>query len=140
MAGRVQAIVVSGQRPDLEPGQLRRPQRRGKADQDQRAITPSGQIVGDHLDRGAQQIEHQGGLFAQRPAVRPADAGEGGGHQRRRGRRRIAGQQMQIAQRGVAQPQGVDGQAPARLGREKRGDGLGRGRGWDLGMLRHTSR
>ncbi len=35
---------------------------------------------------------------------------------------------MQIAQRGMAQPQGVDREPPARLGREKRRDGLGRRR------------
>ena len=42
---------------------------------------------------------------------------------------------MQIAQRGMTQPQGVDREPPARFGREKRRDGLGRGRQGGLAMF-----
>ncbi len=53
----------------------------------------------------------------------------------RGGRRRITGEEVQVAQRRMTQPQGVDREPPARFGREKRRDGLGRCRQGGLAML-----
>jgi hypothetical protein len=39
----------------------------------------------------------------------------------------ITDEQMQVMQGGVAQAKGVDGEAPARIGRQKRRNRLGRG-------------
>jgi hypothetical protein len=61
-----------------------------KADEEQGAIAPPGQRLGDGLDRGTQPVEHQGRLLVDRPAARPFDAGEGGRYPSRRGRRRVA--------------------------------------------------
>jgi hypothetical protein len=47
-----------------EPGELARPQGRGKADEQLGAVAPPGQRVRDRLDGGQQAIEHQGGLLA----------------------------------------------------------------------------
>jgi hypothetical protein len=57
--------------------------------------------------------------------VRALYAGEGGRDHSRRGRRRVSGQQVQITDRRVPQAEGVDREPGARLGGEKRGDGLG---------------
>ena len=119
---------------DVERRQFARPQCGGKADQDQGSITQPGQGVGDRLEGGAQRFEHQCGLFAQRPAMGAADTGKGCRDQWRGGRRRIAGEQVQVAHRGMAQTQGIDREPPARLGREKCGDGFGRGRQCGLAM------
>ena len=64
------------------------------------------------------------------------DAGKGAPTPRRGGRRRVAGEQMQVADRRVAQAQCVDRELVARLGGEKRGDGLGRGRQRGLAVRR----
>ena len=79
-------------------------------------------------------------FLPQRPAMGAADAGKRCANQRRCGWRWIAGQQVQIAQCGVAQPQGVDRKPVARFRREKGGDRLGRGRQRGLAHARHTSR
>jgi len=111
---------------DTEPGDLARPQRRGKADEQQRAVARPGQGVGDRLDRSAQPLEHERGLFGDRLAVRPFDASEGSRDDRGSGRRRIAGEQVQVADRGMAQAQRIDREPGMRLGGEKRRDRLRR--------------
>ena len=122
------AVLVPGQVLAGQRRQFAGAQRGREPDEQQRAVAQPGQGVGDLLHGGAQRVEHQRGLFAQRPAVGAANAGKGGRYQRRGGRRRISGEQMQVAQRRVTQPQGVDGEPPARLGREKRRHGVGRRR------------
>src|SRR5271156_1839656 len=108
------AVLVTGQRGDIETGQFGGPQCRGETDQDQGPIAMTGQSVGDRLQGGAQWFEDEGGLFAQWPAMGAADAGEGGRYQWRGGRRRIAGEKMKVTQGGMAQPQGVDRETLAR--------------------------
>jgi hypothetical protein len=67
-----------------------------------------------------------GAARTERPAVRPLDAGECRRHHGRGGRRRAAGEQVQVTDRRVPQAQRVDRELRARLGGEKGGDRLGR--------------
>jgi hypothetical protein len=137
---QLDAVGVMHQMVEDEPGDLARPQCGGKADQQQGPVAPPGKGVGDRLKRRTQPVEYQRGLLADRPAVCPLDAGEGRRDHGRRGRRRVAGEQVQVADRRVPQAQRVDREFVVRVGREKRGDGLGRGRPCGLCLGRAPSR
>ena len=96
------AILVPGQRGDVEPGRFGGPQRRRETDEQRRGRAARARCR-DRPQGRAQQLDDERGLFG------AAGGGRGGSRQSRRhrgrgGRRRVAGEEMQIAQRRVAQP------------------------------------
>ena len=97
------AILVPGQRGDVEPGRFGGPQRRRETDEQQGAVVQLGQGVGV-ARKAARNDSTTSAVFSERPAVGAADPGKGRRHRGRGGRRRVAGEEMQIAQRHVAQP------------------------------------
>jgi hypothetical protein len=97
------AILVPGQRGDVEPGRFGGPQRRRETDEQQGPVVQLGQGVGV-ARKAARNDSTTSAVFSERPAVGAADPGKGRRHRGRGGRRRVAGEEMQIAQRRVAQP------------------------------------
>ena len=111
--------------------QLGPAQRAGEADQQQGAVAQPAQVVADrgedlaqHADRGGEFLRRE---FAALGGV-AADAGQRLADHRLGGRHRAAGEVVQIADRGAAQVDRVDGEAALALGGEERHD-VGGGRG-----------
>ena len=75
------AILVPGQRGDVEPGQFGGPQRRRETDEQQGAVVQPGQGAGDRPQGRAQRLDDERGLFrsgrrwARRIPAKVADTG-----------------------------------------------------------------
>jgi alpha,alpha-trehalase len=60
---QLDAVGVMRDMREREPGDLARPQRRGKPDEQQRPVAQPGERLRDRLDGGEQPVEHQCGLL-----------------------------------------------------------------------------
>ncbi len=101
-----------------------------EADQQQRAIAQPDEVIADRRQELAQDLGGGGEFLGRQLAAIggvAADPGHGLGDMRLGGRHRAAGDEVQVAQGGAAQVDGIDAEAAAALGGQK-GDDVGRAR------------
>ena len=125
--GQPQAAVAGFDMLEADRRQFGAAQGAGKADQQQRAVAQSGQVVADRGQDLAQDVGGDGELLGRQFAGiggGAADAGHGFRDLRLGGGHWAAGDEMQVADRGAAQVQRVDAKAAAALGGQE-GDHIG---------------